>query len=70
MRAIAQSYVEGVLEGRMTRKLISREHVEQVATAEIAFLDRVAGLYGSEPHAEFIRGLRDFWLHQKKMCAG
>ena len=63
---VTEEYLSGIREGRQTRRMIEATDVERTAKIELEFLDRVGTMYGSEPSAEFCRGLRDFWQNQMK----
>jgi len=64
MKTVSKNYLEGIREGRAEFKLLEPDQLANAARRSIAWCDQVKGWYGSELHADFIAGLRDFWINQ------
>lgn len=65
MTVYSQEYIQGIKDGRATLRLESGERdIAEIAKAELSFCERVSKCMGSAEHADYIKGLRDFWTNQ------
>lgn len=64
MREVSAGYLEGIKEGRLHFKMLEKPQIKEAAILQIKFCNDVGFWQGSGLHADFVKGLHDFWKNQ------